>query len=353
LEPFTLLQSKLEAITDQKIGQLIHFIQQHDPSIIHQMIQIIISFDSIRPLHHHQIVELLSLIALLSLFPLNSKRIAEKHPFLVYHLAISGIFPAKDLSQISSNEFDFLSSSKLLESWQIPQCFRDRYFAKDFQLQEIRKYGYEQNSLGCFLKFDNLDSFQVRSTEPAFDYEQEISISVYDIPSHWTPPQQSILSVSAFYGSVACFKFIFLNGSRVSKSVTESSIKGGAEELIKICEREHGDFSECLPIAVEFYRNNIADWLLMNFDVSKFSFLECIESVNFPCILFLLSNSVGANTGANGGRTPLHLAALNECTGIITLLVEKGAEIDAKDKFGIHFIQSTVAEQSNTAPFGS
>jgi hypothetical protein len=327
---YTLLQSMLEDISDRKIDQIIQFIQfmqPNDPSIFPQMIQIIISFYSIRPLQHQKIVKLLSLIILFSSFPLNCECIARKYPFLACHLAIAGIFSAADLSQMKSHEFQVLYSSGLPIPWNFQQCFADRYQEKDFGLEEIVEWGYERNSLGFFLKFNDFDNLQVQSTDPGFDYEQEIFISIYDNRRSWMLEKESLLSFSAFYGSVACFKFIFLNGSKVSRSVTKSSVKGGNHEILMICEQEHGDFTKCLPIAVQYLRNNIADWLLMNFKVSPFSFIDCILSVNFPCIFFLLSNGGDLNWRDSHGNTTLFISSVDGELELCKIFIELGADV--------------------------
>jgi ankyrin repeat protein len=75
-----------------------------------------------------------------------------------------------------------------------------------------------------------------------------------------------------------------------------------------------------------------------DFKVSNFSFTDCIESTNFLCILFLLSYSVIINTSDSNGRTPLSISLENGHTEIVTLLVDNGVHIDAKDKFIIAFI---------------
>jgi hypothetical protein len=231
------LQSMLEGITDTQIEKIVLFIQSQDSFIISEMVQIIISFHSIRPFLHQPIVKLLSLVALSSPLPLNTCYLPKAHPFLAYHLANSGLFSHSDLSKDSPEEFTFLNSQEELNKWHFPECFWDRLAAGGLQLNEIREFWYERDSVGFFLKFDDFDRLQLQSTDGDFRFESEIFISVYDLPFGEDRSKKSLLSVSAFYGAEACFKFIFLNGTAVTPSVSESSVKGGNDEILLICER--------------------------------------------------------------------------------------------------------------------
>jgi ankyrin repeat protein len=320
------LHLMLEKITDSNLEEIFLFIGGHEPFIISQMVQIIISFHSFRPFLHKPIVTLLSLVTLSSPLPLNASHLIQTHPFLAFHLSNSGLFSHSDLSFFSP-AFSFLNSLEDLENWQIPKCFADRWAAGGVQLNEIQEFGYEKDSVGFFLKFDDFARLQVQSTDGDFRFDGEICISPYDIRFDEENMEQSLLSVSAFYGAVVCFKFIYMNGTAISPSVCESSVKGGIDEIILICEREHGDFSKCLPIAVRYHRNNVADWLLMNFKVPMFSFFDCIQSTNFPCIFFLLSHNGDINKGNDSGETAFQISSEAGFVEVCKLLIVHGADI--------------------------
>jgi hypothetical protein len=72
-------------------------------------------------------------------------------------------------------------------------------------------------------------------------------------------------------------------------------VKGGHYEIVHICEHEHGDFTDCLSAAISFLRNDIADWLIMNFAVNGFTLKECIQSNNFAAVVYLLENGTDFN----------------------------------------------------------
>jgi hypothetical protein len=137
------------------------------------------------------------------------------------------------------------------------------------------------------LKYDKFDELQRLSTIANFDFSATTFISPCDLPPGKTMDKESLLSVSAFYGSVQCFKFLLLNGVTVTSSVCSSAVKGGELEIIQICEQEKGDFSDCLQPSVEYLRNDVADWLLQNFKVNEFTDEDCIGSLNFSALAYL------------------------------------------------------------------
>jgi ankyrin repeat protein len=207
--------------------------------------------------------------------------------------------------------------------------------------------------LGGCLKFDDFESLQALSTHPKFTFEQEILISDYDLPYGTSPTNRSLLSVSGFYGALRCFKYVLLNGCWVSSSVSEFSIKEGHLEIIGISEAEKGDFRSSLGGAVRYMRNDIADWLLQNFEVEEFSLADSIESANFSSILYLLRKGANVNLVEKNGTTPLNLSTEKGHLEVCKLLIEYGAQIDAKNNFIIAFMISRVEEQSDSAPFCS
>jgi len=51
-------------------------------------------------------------------------------------------------------------------------------------------------------------------------------------------------------------------------------------------------------------------------------------------VALLIRSGAKVNVKDDGGKTPLHLAALSGYVGVVKLLVEAGAELNATDKFG-------------------
>jgi hypothetical protein len=184
-----------------------------------------------------------------------------------------------------------------MDLFHVPLCYQDQIqeHPETFPIQDIRAHGYERSTLGYYLKYDDFDGLQALSTHPTFNCEGVLTISPCDLPLWDHLPNESLLSVSAFYGSLKCFKFLLLNESKVSSSVCESSVKGGHIEIVRICEHQHGDFTHSLSSAISYLRHDIANWLMMNFTVNGFTFKECIQSNNFVAIFYLLANRTDIN----------------------------------------------------------
>jgi hypothetical protein len=167
---------------------------------------------------------------------------------------------------------------------------------KDFPIGDIREFGYEKGTLEYFIKFDLFDGFQEIVTRGDFDFHSSSFISPLDLPANVDGTVESLLSFAGFYSSPQCFKYLFLSGLKITAEVTQWTVRGGNYDLIHLCELENGDFTKCLPTAVSYLRNDVADWLLMNFPVHDFTFKETIESANIPAILYLLQNGSDLNS---------------------------------------------------------
>jgi hypothetical protein len=133
------------------------------------------------------------------------------------------------------------------------------------------------------------------STHIGFAFESKIFISQIDLPSGSDPVEETLLSISGFYGAIKCFKFLFLNGANITSNVCKTVVKGGKSEILHIIERKKPLFEESLGSAIEYYRNDVADWLLNHFKVGYFSLKECFCSMNYPAMFYLLSQGIEVN----------------------------------------------------------
>jgi ankyrin repeat protein len=347
LECYVSLQSMLDKMTESEIDNISKYILSQNQQFLLEAIQIMISFHDIRPLQRNLITKLISAVS--SPFAFNFYFLIIHHPFLAYHLSRAEFHPASEHERIQSEiqsivraenikhltaNFELLLSHSKIRSGLVPNCFREGYGAEDFELEGVREWGYEGNSQGFIVKYDDFVGLRALSAHPLFKFDIEIFISPFDLPVDVKSQAQSLLSVSAFYGALKCFKFLLLNGCRVSASVCEFSVKGGSLEVIRISEQEGGDFTHCLPASVSYMRNDIADWLLQNFEVGKFSFADCIASANFACILYLLADEADVNQSFAHGQTPLILSSEKGFLEICRLLIEHGAAIDQQNVIG-------------------
>lgn len=91
----------------------------------------------------------------------------------------------------------------------------------------------------------------------------------------------------AIFGSIECFKYLLMNGAVIDKFVAHSSVSEGNMEIIRICEQSGMDFSEYLNTAILSHQNNIADWIILNYETKLFSFNDALLSLNSRALFFL------------------------------------------------------------------
>jgi hypothetical protein len=298
------VQKLIQKISNETIEQLITFILQQSISDIYQIILFLAIFHGLRPHQSHLITEIVSIILSSKVIAVSPQTLIHDFPVLASKLYQSGILSHSDVSLYSkqsglltllifpSNIAELIDDYRAFPENPIPRCFKSQFQRNptNFPINDIRKYGYQHSTIGYYLKYDQFDGLQQLSAVPNFSFEETLPISPCDLSNEFLVPDQTLISVAAFYGSIHCFKFLSLNHALISASVCRSSVQGGNNEIIRLSEQNHGDFIDCLPIAVSYLRNDVADWLLTNYPVHEFTFNEAIQSFNFPAISYLLEN---------------------------------------------------------------
>ena len=90
----------------------------------------------------------------------------------------------------------------------------------------------------------------------------------------------SLLSLAAIVGSPNTFKYLYINGCKINRSVISNAIKGGNEEIIEFLIQKHCTANNLLSVAIEGNQNGIANWLLDNFICDQITIEHCINSFN-------------------------------------------------------------------------
>jgi hypothetical protein len=296
--PFLSIQKAVEKMTDAAIPEILQLILKHPIAEISQIFHFLAILHNLRPHQHSQIAKLISHVSLVLSVPFSGAEVSN-YPLLAFQLFQLGLLGNKDTNLCLKNShlFPFLSFPQNVNELDVPKCYRSKFMAmgKDFPIDDIRAFGYEKETLEYFIKFDMFDGFQELVTRGDFDFHRSSFISPLDLPCNANGEVESLLSVAGFYGSPQCFKYLFFSGLKITSEATQWTVRGGNYDLIHFCELEKGDFTECLPIAVSYLRNDVADWFLKNFPVNEFTFKEAIESANIPAILFLYSNGYDLN----------------------------------------------------------
>jgi hypothetical protein len=295
--PFRLavsLQTFIDQNSEEMLPKIIEFIRKQIPEDLQDVILALSDFHNRRPLKQDLIAKVIAEISHFSSKPLSPSEMIISHPFLAFKLVRLGIFKRDDVSRYFDRKkfFAFLICPSKLNENEVHVAFRSDFktMGKSFPIEEIGCHGYAKNSVQFLLKYDLFEDFGFLAIDLNFNIFRDRYISPFDLPTKSEVEKESLLTIAAFYGSIRCFKFLVLNEMRMDQRTCKWSIKGGNCEIISICENEHGDFQQCLPIAVSYLRNTIADWLLQTVDHPGFSFKECIESFNVPAFFFLFAN---------------------------------------------------------------
>ena len=66
----------------------------------------------------------------------------------------------------------------------------------------------------------------------------------------------SLIDYSAFFGSIKCFQFLLMNGSKLDKAF-KYAVAGSNLEIIHFCEQNRPSFEGIYEVSIEFHRNDI------------------------------------------------------------------------------------------------
>jgi hypothetical protein len=232
------------------------------------------------------------------------------------------------------------------------------------ETEEVIIYGYCRNTIEFACKYDNVDSLVQYFMVPQFNFLQTASISPLDLPFIDEISFQSLLSFTAFYAASQCFAVLLVNTNGLCEDSTSSSIKGGNFQIITAIEHLHGDFASQFSVAIFYWRNNIADWILANYEVKGVDPVTCILSMNYQGLSFVLSNFMNqlniqnlvctaarhgyyyfvvcmistlradVNTPNDLGEFALHLSGEYGHFKVFTYLILHGANVNQIDKTG-------------------
>ena len=100
------------------------------------------------------------------------------------------------------------------------------------------------------------------------------------------------INLCCLFGSIRCFKYLYLNGCILKEPINEFSIAGGNYEIIQILNQNYISFDNCLGKSIEFHQYSLSNWLLTNYKIEKFvTVYNCIGCYNFKSLLFLHYNN--------------------------------------------------------------
>ena len=209
-------------------------------------------------------------------------------PFIIYKLYNNNIYTK---NYILNNKF----VNNLIISY-FPEIFPLKFrkallynvSEKDFTiifsnknlLYEKIEFGFFKNSLGYILKYDEINLFQ----EIDNIYSKKIKINVDVFEFSLKIGIYSLISFSAFFGSLKCFKHLILKNYPISDDTYQNLISSGNIELIYLFDLQNYLFNLDRNCKISLYYKNfdIFQWLFNNIK-SKIEF-DLLDLLGKNCI---------------------------------------------------------------------
>lgn len=159
--------------------------------------------------------------------------------------------------------------------------------------------------------------------------------------------QYSLLDMSAIFNAVDIFKFLFKNDLPITSKTVKCAILSESVDILSIIESSLDDLGKYLSMAVQFNRNDVADWIMANFEHKMFTFKDTIIGSNLLAFLYLHDR-----TDYVERLYPklMLLAAQQDSLPIVTFLLERGVSLN-RNKYGVPLAAAMHNVDSEIVPF--
>ena len=183
---------------------------------------------------------------------------------------------------------------------------------------ELRTTGYLSSSIQHLIIRDDLQEFTLRSNMKGFETNL-----VFDESPFIGHQKFSYISFAARYGAKECFWLLKKKNCPIDNNVVLNAVFGGNMEIIQECYSENASFEGALSIAIASHRNEVIDFIKLNFPQYTYTPEDCIT---------------GFNLGAFGGSTLefsplcLHYSALTGYVPLVHFFLMQDLDINALDQ---------------------
>ena len=189
-------------------------------------------------------------------------------PVLIYKLFKEGVYSIEDIKPIFQNDDSYIFChyfKKEIGNFENfikrkPQPLNSHTIPRnDEDLEQLINTGFLPSSIEYCLKYDDIQ------------YLEKINGPIKKFlkwsPFEWsyTPEPhvlRDLLSFSAFFGSIKCFKYLLMNKYDINSTTIESAICGGSFDIFNMCLKTVSD--NCIYYASYFYRESIIESLIEN-----------------------------------------------------------------------------------------
>lgn len=172
------------------------------------------------------------------------------------------------------------------------------------------EHGYSPNTLEYYIAIDDVGSFQEKVSQSPFKYDEKIPFSIFD-PIPIMKDEPNWLQFAALYGSIKCFKYLWLNGAdQTDINNVKYAVAGGNTEIIRIFEQNNCEFDdEAFYTSFLYHQYDIQNWLYQfQPKLPIYSIHNCVISNNIGSMMFCIEEGININSYDSHGNTPLILA---------------------------------------------
>lgn len=105
----------------------------------------------------------------------------------------------------------------------------------------------------------------------------------------------SLIELAAQYGNEEIFRFLKLNDCSYDDKICEFAIIGANFEIIEALRNEDRNFGDYISTAISCNRNNVADWIIENYDFEEIPIALCLNYMNFQAMTYCIMNGFDIN----------------------------------------------------------
>ena len=118
----------------------------------------------------------------------------------------------------------------------------------NYSENQIYTYNFKNKIMQSII-FDDINSLHVLTATSAFDYNQTINYA-------------NLLDISATFGAVNCFKYIYLNHAKITITTLENAFLGNNFEIVRICIQNINNISpRCIENAIKAHNFDLVEYL--------------------------------------------------------------------------------------------
>jgi len=190
----------------------------------------------------------------------------EKCPVLIYKLFKNGIFTFGEIEPVLMNHDNYIlyyyfrreinDFDNFIHQHIKPNDIDEEFLKNDNDIDQMICYGFLPSSVEYCLKYDDIVVFR--------------NINILDrmnviwSPFEWSakPNSYDLLSVSCFYGSVQCFKFLLMNGYNINDNVRSDMVFSGSHTIFQLCNVNNHVGFEMMCNASKYFRLSTLDYFI-------------------------------------------------------------------------------------------